>query len=114
MTFLVAEGANRVSGLVYWFGYNYSDEKLNAEKLGFAVFFFQKEAQAIPEMLYSFPEISKRALPNVGDDGLGGEQTGLGAAGQNVLERGTGAAHIPCEGVGIAAPGPLCCDTADD
>lgn len=38
MTFLVAEGANRVSGLAYWFGYNYSDEELSAEKLGFGFF----------------------------------------------------------------------------
>lgn len=31
----VAEGANRVSGLAYWFGCSYSGEEHNAEKLGF-------------------------------------------------------------------------------
>lgn len=45
MTFLVAEGANRVSGLAYWFGYNCSDEELSAEKLGFGYFFRRKHKQ---------------------------------------------------------------------
>lgn len=92
MTFLVAEGANGVSGLAYWFGYNCSDEELSAEKLGFV--FFLGGSTSNSQDAGFFPWNFQTSV-----DKRGGWWTWWRAneAGQrngaNVLERGIGAAR---------------------